>query len=208
MQLKQYFNENPFTVCAQRVERYSFHSGAESNGLDTDVNIRMRRVTDCYVLMPTNSLQKTVFCNPALQQFQLLIGNVRYPDQLVSTLDPEFFENQIQSTDFDSFFEATDSYEHSLSDARVGINKITTSTDSSTNVTTTTFEYGELNPTTDDTGFCPIFSLERDNAGELVFDGRNDKEVKIEITGRPLYSYNIYPPSTMTNTSSNTLHLL
>ena len=143
--------------------------------------------------------------NPALQQFQLLIGNVRYPDQLVSTLDPEFFENQIQSTDFDSFFEATDSYEHSLSDARVGPNSFSTVTDQTTGVTTTTIGYGALEPVTDDTGFCPIFSLERDNAGELVFDGRNDKEVKIEITGRPLYSYNIYPPSTMTTTPPPTL---
>ena len=203
MQLKQYFNENPFTVCAQRVERYSFHSGAESSGLDTDVNIRMRRVTDCYVLMPTNSLQKTVFCNPALDKFQLMIGNTRYPDQLLSTLDPEFFENQIQSTDFDSFFEATDSYEHSLTDARVG--SVTTVDTNGSTVTTTT-KIGAIAPITDDTGFCPIFSLERDNAGELVFDGRNDKEVKIEITGRPMYQdYNIYPPSTMSATPPPTL---
>ena len=51
------------------------------------------------------------------------------------------------------------------------------------------------------TGFVPIFSLERANAEELVFDGRDDVEVKVEITGRPLFpSYNIYPPSTLTTT--------
>ena len=180
--MREHFAEKPFTVCAQRVERYSFHSGADSSQLSTDVNIRMRRVTDIELLMPTNSLQRTVFSNPALTNFQVLIGSIRYPDQLVSTTSPEFFQIQIQNTDFDSFFEATDSFEHSLTDAR-------------------TSSSGYRNPTTDDTSFVPIFSLERANAEELVFDGRDDTEVKVEITGRPLYpSYNVYPPSTMTNT--------
>ena len=180
--LREHFASNPFTVCAQRVERYSFHSGADASQLSTDVNIRMRRVTDVEILMPTNSLQRTVFHNPALTNFQLLIGSIRYPDQLVSTISPEYFQQQIQNTDFDSFFEANDSYEHSLTDCR-------------------TSATGLRNPTTDDTSFVPIFSLERANAGELVFDGRDDTEVKVEITGRPLYpSYNIYPPSTMTVT--------
>ena len=180
--MREHFAQNPFTVCAQRVERYSFHSGADASQLSTDVNIRMRRATDVYVLMPINSLQRTVFSNPALTNYQLLIGNVRYPDQLVSTTSPEFFQLQIQSTDFDSFFEATDEYEHSLTDSR----------NSSS---------GLRNPTTDDTSFVPIFSLERANAGELTFDGIDAQDVKVEITGRPLYpSYNIYPPSTMTVT--------
>ena len=177
-ELRKYFTTHPYTICAQRVERYSFHSAPDSNGgIQTDVNLRMRRVTDVNVLMPTNALQRTVYCNPALENFQLLIGNVRYPDQLVDTTSAEFFESQIQSTDFDSFFEATDSFEHSLTDCR-------------------TSEDGFRNPVTDDTSFCPIFSLERANAGELIFDGRNDYEVKVEITGRPKYtSYNIYPKS-------------
>ena len=180
--MREHFSQHPFTVCAQRVERYSFHSGADASQLSTDVNIRMRRVTDVEILMPTNSLQRTVFTNPALTNFQLLIGSIRYPDQLVSTISPEFFQQQIQNTDFDSFFEATDTYEHSLTDCRTSAS-------------------GLRNPTTDDTGFVPIFSLERANAEELVFDGRDDVEVKVEITGRPLFSnYNIYPPSTLTTT--------
>ena len=171
------FCRNPFVVCAQRVERTGFNSKPTvSGGIHTDITLRFNRVTDINILMPTHSLQRTVYTNPALRGFQVIIGNDHYPDQQVTTLSPEFFENQIQSTDFDSFFEATDSYEHSLTDARVD-------------------ENGEKNPITDDTSFVPIFSLERANAGELVFDGLDQLSVKVELHGTPLYSTSIYPRS-------------
>ena len=181
VELRKFFSQHPFTVCAQRVERQQFGQGPTADGvLRADVSMKFRRVTDINILMPTNGLQHTVFTNPALADFQIQIGQARYPEQHISTLDPEFFEGQIQNSDFDSFFEATESYEHSLTDARAD-------------------ENGFRNPTTDDTCFVPIYSLERANAGELVFDGQRDatNNVKVEVTGHPLFqNYVLYKDTT------------
>ena len=78
----------------------------------------------------------------------------------------------IQSSDFDSIFEASDEFEHSL-------------TDPLTDGTLT------LKPTTDNTSFVPIFSVERtgNNGNSLWFDGIHGLH-KVELTSKPLYPTN------------------
>ena len=173
-ELMQHWQTHPFTVLAQKVTRSAFPTSPQPGELNTNFNVALNRVTDLYLLMPTDSLQRTCFCNPALKNFQLQVGNITYPNQAISTISPEYHEQQIQQTDFDSIFEATEEYEHSLTDCRVG-------------------RSGFKEPTTDDTGFVPIFMVERANAGTLIFDGLDSPNEKIELKGQAINNnYNVY----------------
>ena len=183
--LWDHFQAYPFSIPAQRVEIFHFPNGPTTNGLRTSMTIRLKKCTDFCLLMPVNSRQMTVYTNPALENLQLLVGSQRYPDQLISTISPEWFAQQMQNTDFDSILEATDSYERSLTDARVyGIY------DEDGNIT----DAKPRLPLSDDTSFCPIFKCERSNIGPFMFDGMDQSEVKVELTGIPIYQTlcNIY----------------
>ena len=168
-ELVNHFRSNPFTVCAQKVEVNTFPAGPEASGLRTSMNVRFNHVTDIEILHPTDSRQRTVFRNICHDNYQVQIGNMRYPEQLISTISPQFHEMQIQATDFDSIFEANDEYEHSLTDPQTdGVHF--------------------LKPTTDNTSFVPIFQTERSGSGsELWFDGIDRLTEKIEINSKPLY---------------------
>ena len=171
--LKEHFSQNPFTVAAQKVEIFQFPQGAESTGLRASMNVNFNHTTDVYLLFPRDSRHRTIFTNICYDNLQLQIGSQRLPEQLVSTVSPQFHEIQIQNSDFDSIFPASEEWEHSLTDTR---------TDGTT----------ILRPITDDSSFVVAYSLERDSGGglneSLWFDGKNAITEKVELTGRPLYS--------------------
>ena len=96
--LQAHFSANPFTVCAQKVETNTFPSGPEAAGLRTTQNIRFNHTTDIEILHPTDSRQRTVFRNIMADNYQIQIGNQRYPEQLCSTISPQFHEMQIQAS--------------------------------------------------------------------------------------------------------------
>ena len=168
-ELRNFFSNNPFVVPTQRCEFYTFPNGPEANGLRSSMSVRFNHTTDIELLLPTDSKQRTVFRNPCLDNFQIMVGQRRFPDQLISTLSPEFHENIMQATDFDTIFEANDSYEHSLTDALTDGEKM-------------------LKPTTDNTDFVPVFQCERTgySGNSLWWDGL-DGNFKVELNGKPLY---------------------
>ena len=173
--LIQHFSQQPFTVCAQKVEVNQFPSGPEASGLRTSMNVRFNHATDINILHPTDSRQRTVFRNIMHDNYQVQIGNRRFPEQLCSTISPQFHEMQIQASDFDSIFEANDEYEHSLTDAML--------------VENTDGTVSQLQPYTDNTSFVPLFQLEREgNGNELWFDGINSQNEKVEINSRPIFA--------------------
>ena len=173
-ELANHFSQHPFAVCAQKVIVQQFPSGPTPSGLSTSMNVRLNHVTDIEILHPTDSRQRTVFRNILHDSYQVQIGNKRFPDQLTSTVSPQFHEQQIQSSDFDSIFEANDEYEHSLTDNMIEENEDGTVT--------------VLKPTTDNTSFVPIFSCERaGSGGELWFDGLDAINEKVELNSRPIY---------------------
>ena len=172
--LYQFFCTNPFTVVAQKVSRTAFPTAPQATQTNSIMNIRIQRCTDAAILMPTNSGQLTVFSNPNLKNFQLQIGNINFPNQPIYTASPEYLQQQMQQSDFDSIFEAPDEYEDSITNVRVD-------------------ERGWRLPITDDTCFVPIISFERANAGQLVFDGIDSENEKVEIRGQPdNNTYNLY----------------
>ena len=168
-ELYSYFQSHPFVVPTQRVEVFTFPNGAEANGLRTSMTVNFNHTTDCELLMPTDSRSRTIFRNPCLDNFQLQIGQQRYPDQLISTTSPQFHEQVMQASDFDTIFEVTDEFEHSLTDPLTDGEK-------------------KLKPTTDNTCFIPVFQTERTgaNGNSLWWDGI-DGSHKVELTGKALY---------------------
>ena len=174
-ELVRHFSTNPFIVPAQRCEFFTFPNGPEKSGIRSSMSLRFNRTTDCELLMPTNSLQRTVFRNPCLEDFQVMIGQLRYPSQLISTISPEYHAQVIMASDFDSIFEASDEFEHSITDPLTDGERT-------------------LKPTTDNTCFVPIIQTERNGSGgvSLWTDGVSGYQ-KIELNGRPVYAtQNVY----------------
>lgn len=168
-ELMNYFSTNAFVVPSQRITTHVFPAGPEPSGLRTSMSIQFNHTTDITLLHPTDSRQRTVFRNIEADHYQIMIGVRRVPDQLISTLSPEFYEQQIQNSDFDTIFEANESWERSLTDPLSDGEKF-------------------LKPTTDNTSFAPNFNVERNgsNGNSLWFDGINSYE-KVEITSVPLH---------------------
>ena len=168
-ELINYFSTNAFVVPSQRITTHTFPAGPEPAGLRTSMSIQFNHTTDITLLHPTDSRQRTVFRNIEADHYQIMIGVRRVPDQLISTLSPEFYEQQIQNSDFDTIFEANESWERSLTEPLSDGEKL-------------------LKPTTDNTSFAPNFNVERNgsNGSSLWFDGINSYE-KVEITSVPLH---------------------
>ena len=170
-----------FVVPAQHITRQGMSDQAVGTNFQIENDMPINRATDLYVLMPWHTAQTTCFCNPCLKSFQLHIGNRSYPRQEVNTIGPEFYTQQLQQSDFDNFFEANDSFEHSLTDARAD-------------------KDGYRNPYTDDTSFVFAVSLERSNAGPMIFDGLDGSQ-HVRLVGSALY--NNYPLYTSDNPDPN-----
>ena len=133
------------------------------------MNVFFNRTTDIELLHPTDSRQRTVFRNICADNYQVMIGTRRVPDQLTSTISPQFHEMQVQASDFDSIFEASESWERSLTDPVSNGEKF-------------------LKPVYDNTSFVPIFQVERtgSNGNSLWFDGITGMQ-KVELNTKPLY---------------------
>ena len=159
-----------FTVCGQRIDGTLLGSGqsTKAQGLTALENVKFCRTTDCIITMPHVDGLVTCFINPCVVGYQLHIGDVAYSHQEMDTFSPEFYMSQLQATDFDTFFQATDSYEHSLTDVRCNDEKF-------------------LKPVTDDTNFVICHSLERKDAGRVVFDGL-DGNFSVRLKATPAYS--------------------
>ena len=174
-ELYTYFQSHPFCVPSQHCEFFTFPNGCEASGIRSSMSVRFNNTTDCELLMPTDSRQRTIFRNPCLDDFMVQIGQQRFPSQLISTLSPEFHEQQVQASDYDTIFEASDEWEHSLTDPLTDGEKT-------------------LRPTTDNTCFCPIIQTERNgsNGNSLWSDGISGNQ-KVELNGKPIWpTKNIY----------------
>ena len=175
-ELQRHFSSEPFVVCAQKAETYTFPNGPESSGIRTAMNVRFNHTTDAVILFPKDSRHRTIFTNIGYDKLQLQIGNQRYPEQLLSTVSPQFHEQQMQASDFDSMFAASEEFEHSLTDMLTDGERM-------------------LRPTTDNTSFLVLYQFERSGGSapnSTWFDGVNGVE-KVELSGSPLHpNFDVY----------------
>ncbi|KAA6402987.1 MAG: hypothetical protein EZS28_001492 [Streblomastix strix] len=165
------FNANrPFVVNSQRVETWSFPTSATTTGIRTSQNIPLSHVTDLCLLFPKDARATTCYENPCYHNMQVTTCGRNFPDMPLNILDQQFFQIQLNVSNLDLLFEATDEFEDALTTPRNTASR-------------------RLNPHTDLTSFMITLQCERNSNGALTFDGldTNNQNVSVELRGAPIY---------------------
>ncbi|KAA6356023.1 MAG: hypothetical protein EZS28_048450, partial [Streblomastix strix] len=163
-QVRQFYSQRPFVVPAQRVEVWPFPTSATLTGIPTSQNIPQSHVTDFCLLFPKDARATTCFENPCYQNMQVTTCGRNFPDMPMNTLDQQFFQLQLNASNLDLLFEATDEFEDALTTPR--------------NTATR-----RLNPHTDLTSFLITLQCERNSNGALTFDGLDTQNKNIRVDG-------------------------
>ncbi|KAA6361530.1 MAG: hypothetical protein EZS28_042943 [Streblomastix strix] len=167
--VREFYANRPFVVPAQRVEAWSFPTSATSTGIRTSQNIPLSHVTDLYLLFSKDARATTCYENPCYHNMQVTTCGRNFPDMPMNTLDQQFFQMQLNATNLDLLFEATDEFEDALTTSRNTASR-------------------RLNPHTDLTSFMITLQCERNSNGALTFDGlnTNNQNVSVELRGGPI----------------------
>ncbi|KAA6362587.1 MAG: hypothetical protein EZS28_041886, partial [Streblomastix strix] len=168
--VRDFFSTRAFVVPAQRVEIWPFPTSATLTGIRTSQNIPLYNVTDFVLLFPKDARCTTCFENPCYQNMQLTTCGRNFPDMPMNTTDQQFFQLQLNASNLDLLFEATDEFEDALTTPR--------------NTATR-----RLNAHTDLTSFMVSLQCERNSNGTLTFDGRDtmNQNTSVELRGAPIY---------------------
>ncbi|KAA6372998.1 MAG: hypothetical protein EZS28_031475 [Streblomastix strix] len=168
--VRDFFANRPFVVPAQRVEAWSFPISATTTGIRTSQNIPLSHVTDLCLLFPKDARATTCYENPCYHNMQVTTCGRNFPDMPMNTLDQQFFQMQLNASNLDLLFEATDEFEDALTTPRSTASR-------------------RLNPHTDLTSFMITLQCERNCNGALTFDGldTNNQNVSVELRGAPIY---------------------
>ncbi|KAA6364383.1 MAG: hypothetical protein EZS28_040090, partial [Streblomastix strix] len=168
--VRQFYSQRPFVVPAQRVEVWPFPTSATLTGIRTSQNIPISHVTDFCLLFPKDARATTCFENPCYQNMQVTTCGRNFPDMPMNTLDQQFFQLQLNASNHDLLFEATDEFEDALTTPR--------------NTATR-----RLNPHIDLTSFLRTLQCERNSNGALTFDGLDtqNQNTSVELRGAPIY---------------------
>jgi hypothetical protein len=163
-------------VNAQKINYQPFNASAGAtgfNGISTNVSLNM--TTMFMILCPRLGQQLTCMPNPMYQNFQLAVGNRRFPDKPCRTFGPEFFQLQLDHSDFDSLFPCNDMFENSICVERVKDGKI-------------------IKAHTDLSNFVAGFQCERSGANDTFFDGMDSHNalVNIQLFGGPAFPVDPY----------------
>jgi hypothetical protein len=161
----------PCYIPAEYLEYNAFPTPANEGGLQSTQNTSLNNVKDIYVMFPRHPTDFTVFENPCINQFQLRTLGVHYPERVISTLGPRFYQMELTAADLDGPLRPTnefiDSYTMNKNDPTGKRYPITTR---------------------DGSSFCLIVQTERNESG-YVFDGVDSKgqSTSIDIQFTPLH---------------------
>ncbi|KAA6385871.1 MAG: hypothetical protein EZS28_018600 [Streblomastix strix] len=177
----EFFAYRPFGIPAQRVEAQSFPTSATITGIRISQNIPLAHVTDLCQLFPKDARATTCYENPCYHNMYITTYGRNFPEMPMNTLDQQFFQMQLNASNLDLLFEATDEFEDALTTPRNSASR-------------------KLNPHTDLTSFMIILQSERNINGALTFDGldNQNQNVSVELRGGPIYQgetdcyYNVY----------------
>ncbi|KAA6359744.1 MAG: hypothetical protein EZS28_044729 [Streblomastix strix] len=171
--VREFYANRPFVVPSQRVEAWSFPTSATIIGIRTSQNIPLSHVTDLCLLFPKDARATTCYENPCYHNMQVTTCGRNFLVMPMNTLDQQFFQMQLNASNLDLLFEATDEFDDALTTPR-------------------NTALRRLNPHTDLTSFMITLQCERNNNGALTFDGlnTNNQNVSVELRGAPIYEGN------------------
>ncbi|KAA6360141.1 MAG: hypothetical protein EZS28_044332, partial [Streblomastix strix] len=150
--VREFHANRPFVVPSQRVEAWSFPTSATTTGIRTSQNIPLSHVTDLCLLFLKDARATNCNENPCYHNMQVTTCERNFPDMPMNTLDQQFFQMQLNASNLDLLFEATDEFEDALTTPRNTASR-------------------RLNPHTDLTSFMITLQCERNSNGALTFDG-------------------------------------
>ncbi|KAA6387497.1 MAG: hypothetical protein EZS28_016975 [Streblomastix strix] len=168
--VREFYANRLFVVPSQRVEAWSFQTSATTTGIRTSQNIPLSHVTYLCLLIPKDARVTICYENPCYHNMQVTTCGRNFPDMPMNTLDQQFFQMQLNASNLDLLFEATDEFEDALTIPRNTASR-------------------RLNPHTDLTSFMITLQCERNSNGVLTFDGldTNNQNVSVELRGAPNY---------------------
>ncbi|KAA6359546.1 MAG: hypothetical protein EZS28_044927, partial [Streblomastix strix] len=116
--VRQFYSQRPFVVPAQRVEVCPFPTSATLTGIRTSQNIPLSHASNFCLLFPKDARATTCFENPCFQNMEVTTCGRNFPDMPMNTLDQQFFQLQLNASNLDLLFEATDEFEDALTTPR------------------------------------------------------------------------------------------
>ncbi|KAA6393332.1 MAG: hypothetical protein EZS28_011143 [Streblomastix strix] len=116
--VRQFYSQQPFAVPAQCVEVWPFPTSATLTGIRTSQYIPLSHVTDFCLLFPKDARATTCSENPCYQNMQITTCGRNFPDMPMNTLNQYFFQLQLNASNLDLLFEATDEFEDALTTPR------------------------------------------------------------------------------------------
>ncbi|KAA6403097.1 MAG: hypothetical protein EZS28_001375 [Streblomastix strix] len=166
----EFFANKSFVVTAQRVEVWSLLTSATTTGIRTSQNIPFSHVTDLSLLFPKDARATTCYENPCYHNMQVTACGRNFFDKPMNTLNQQFFQMQLNVSNFDLLFEATDEFEVALTIQRNAASR-------------------RLNPHIDLTSFMITLQCERNSNGALTFDGLDtqNQNVSVQLSGVQIY---------------------
>ncbi|KAA6378884.1 MAG: hypothetical protein EZS28_025589 [Streblomastix strix] len=116
--IQQFYSQRLFIVPAQRVEIWPFLTSATFTGIRASQIIPLSHVTNFSLQFPKDARATTCFENPCNQNMQVTSCGYNFPEMPMNTLDQQFFQLQLNASNLDLLFEATDEFEDALTTPR------------------------------------------------------------------------------------------
>ncbi|KAA6380067.1 MAG: hypothetical protein EZS28_024406 [Streblomastix strix] len=168
--VRDFFENRPFIVPAQRVEEWSFPTSATTTVIITSQNIPLFNIIDLQLLFPKVTRDTTCYENSYYHNMQVTTYGKNFPNMDMSIPDQQFFQIQLKANNLDMLLEAADEFEDALTTQR----------------NTASIR---LNPHTDLTSFMVSLQCERNSNGALTIDGldTNYQYISVELRRASIY---------------------
>ncbi|KAA6381992.1 MAG: hypothetical protein EZS28_022480 [Streblomastix strix] len=199
--VREYFDNRQLVVRAQRIEAWPFPINSTTTAIRTSQNILLSHVTDLSLLIPKDVRATTFYENSQNYNMQVTTYSRNFPDMPMNTLDQQFFQMQLNASNLDLLFEATDEFEDALISPKNTVSR-------------------RLNLNIDLISFMITLQCKKNNNGALTFDGLDTQNQNLseELYEAPIYQgerdcyYNVdlmgqRPPPQILSTIYNTFWL-
>jgi hypothetical protein len=146
----------PVNIPAEYLEYNAFPTPPDANGLRSTLNTMLNNVKDIYVMFPKRTNDVTCFDNPCIDQFCIRTLGVQYPEKVVSTLGPRFYQYSLIASDLGGHLRPTTEFIDSYTMVK--------------NIESDPDKTRYANTLRDGSSFALIIQTERNESG-YVFDG-------------------------------------